>query len=423
MSHLNQPELAIGIDKKIMKKVFSLFALLLLLASCGKEEKTKPTPDEQELPQITETTTKQVTPPAPKVRLRAYNFKDLPNWNKDNLEEALSGFKYSCLKILKENTTYMSNSKLRIPTMAYQIACQKLIAQDITTGVEFKYFLESNFLPFLVIADDSDQGKFTSYYEAAINASPIQTSLYQYPIYGKPLDLVEFNPHDFDPSLPNKRLLGRVKEQKLVPYYTREEIEQNKIAAPVILWGDSNVDINIMQIQGSAVATLPDGRQVRLSYADNNGHPFKGIGSILLEKGYIKPGEASMGNIKKWLKNNPQIAQKEMRENKRFIFHRISQADGPIGAQGVPLHAGRSIAVDREYIPLGALMWLETTGPDNEKIEKLVIAQDIGSAIKGPIRGDYFWGSGKDDILEKAGKMNSSGRYFILIPQNEGNRP
>lgn len=176
-----------------------------------------------------------------------------------------------------------------------------------------------------------------------------------------------------------------------------------------------------MQIQGSAVATLPDGRTVRISYADNNGHPFKGIGSILLEKGYIKLGEATMGNIKKWLKANPKIAAREMRENKRFIFHRISRADGPIGAHGVPLHAGRSLAVDRRYIPLGSLIWLETTGPDHEKIEKLVVAQDIGSAIKGPIRGDYFWGSGKDDVLEKAGKMNSAGRYFILIPQNKAN--
>ena len=105
-----------------------------------------------------------------------------------------------------------------------------------------------------------------------------------------------------------------------------------------------------------------------------------------------------------------------MRENKRFIFHRISRADGPIGAHGVPLHAGRSLAVDRRYIPLGSLIWLETTGPDREKIEKLVVAQDIGSAIKGPIRGDYFWGHG-EDALKYAGRMNSKGRYFILLPK------
>ena len=405
-----------------MKKLFSLIVLSLLLASCGKEESSPKPQQVEELPQISiDKTPVPVTPPQPKIKLEARQFKDLPNWKNDNLVEALSGFKHSCLKLLKEKGPFLSDSELRIPTAAYQLACQRLINADISTAVEFKYFLESNFLPFLVIADGSDQGKFTSYYEAAINASPIQTGIYKFPIYGKPLDLIEFNPRDFDPSLPSKRLIGRVKDQKLIPYYTREEIEKNNISAPVILWGDSNIDINIMQIQGSAVATLPDGRTVRISYADNNGHPFKGIGSILLEKGYIKPGEATMGNIKKWLKANPEIAAREMRENKRFIFHRISRADGPIGAHGVPLHAGRSLAVDRRYIPLGSLIWLETTGPDREKIEKLVVAQDIGSAIKGPIRGDYFWGSGKDDVLEKAGKMNSAGRYFILIPQNKAN--
>lgn len=404
-----------------MTRFIPLFAIFLLLASCGKEESNK-TPPTEELPQITvDKTSQPKTPPAPKVKLHAVRFQDLPNWKNDNLVEALSGFKYSCAKILNERGSYLSNSRLKIPTAAYQLACQRLIASDISTAVEFKYFLESNFLPFLVTADGSDQGKFTSYYEAAINASPIQTGIYKFPIYGKPLDLIEFNPHDFDASLPDKRLVGRVKNQKLIPYYTREEIEKNNITAPIILWGDSNIDINIMQIQGSAVATLPDGRNVRISYADNNGHPFRGIGSILLEKGYIKPSEASMGNIKKWLMAHPEVAQKEMLKNKRFIFHRISNADGPIGAQGVPLHAGRSLAVDRQYIPLGSLIWLETTGPDHEKIEKLVVAQDVGSAIKGPIRGDYFWGSGQDEILEKAGKMNSTGRYFILIPQNREN--
>jgi len=403
-----------------MTRLFSLFTLLLLLASCGKEDQTPPKSTE-ELPQITMNTTRPTTPPKPNVRLKAFEFKDIPGWKKDNLMEAFEGFKRSCTQILKEKNAYMSNSELRIPTAAYQLACRRLFAADISTDTEFKYYLESNFLPFLVIADGSDQGKFTSYYEAAINASQIQTALFKFPIYGKPTDLIEFNPKDFDPSLPDKTLVGRVINQKLIPYFTREEIERLNIQAPVILWGDSDIDINIMQIQGSAVATLPDGRTVRVSYAGNNGHPFKGIGSILLEKGYIKPGEASMGNIKKWLASHPDIAKKEMRENKRFVFHRISNADGPVGAHGVPLRAGRSLAVDRAYIPLGSLIWLETTGPDREKIEKLVVAQDVGSAIKGPIRGDYFWGSGKDDVLEKAGKMNSAGRYFILIPQNEAN--
>ena len=113
-----------------------------------------------------------------------------------------------------------------------------------------------------------------------------------------------------------------------------------------------------------------------------------------------------------------EIYNKLNNENKRYIFHRIIEnSDGPLGAQGVPLHAGRSIAVDRRYIPLGAMLWLETKGPDNEQIEKLVVAQDIGSAIKGIVRGDYFWGSGGDDVLTKAGRMHSDGQYYILLPK------
>ncbi|MBR1948319.1 MAG: MltA domain-containing protein, partial [Alphaproteobacteria bacterium] len=204
---------------------------------------------------------------------------------------------------------------------------------------------------------------------------------------------------------------------KLTPYYTRKEIYDNGLNAPIILWGDSYIDIYIMQIQGSAVAKLPNGEKVRISFAESNGHKFKGIGSILLSKKLIPASQASMGNIKKWLKENFDTAKETMNENKRYIFHKIGNDEGPIGALGVDLTAGRSLAVDKTIIPLGAMLWLETSSPDNNKLNKLVMAQDIGSAIKGAIRGDYFWGSGGDDILEKAGKMNSKGQYYILIPK------
>ena len=220
----------------------------------------------------------------------------------------------------------------------------------------------------------------------------------------------------FDKSLPNRRLLGRIEGSKLIPYHTRAEIEQKIIDAPVILWGNDAVDIYLMQIQGSAIALLDDGSSVRIKYADNNGHNFVGIGSILLKKGLLKPGQASMDKIRDWLKENPQIAKANMSENPRYIFHAFSDAEGPIGALGVPLVAGRSLAVDETNIPLGALLWLETTGPNKEKIEKLVIAQDIGGAIKGIVRGDYFWGHGEQALLS-AGKMNSTGQYYILLPK------
>lgn len=367
-------------------------------------EKQPPAPQEK-LPEIKE------------IELLPVAFDNLENWHNDDLSQTIRAFADSCAKISTEKNEFLSNAAVKISTNLYQAVCRDFAARNIQSSDQFRQFIENNFIPNLVLGNGKETGKFTSYYESALNASFHKDDRYKYPIYGKPTDLIEFNLRDFDPALPSKRYVGRVAAQKLLPYYTRAEIEAGAGKAPVLLWGDDPVDIYVMQIQGSAVADLDDGRKVRIGYADNNGHAFKGIGSILLSKGLIKPGEASMGKIKQWLKKNGRLATDNMAENERFVFHRLVDAEGPIGAQGVPLRAGRSLAVDRHYIPLGSLLWLETTGPDREKIEKLVVAQDIGGAIKGAVRGDYFWGSGKDDVLDYAGRMNSSGRYFILLPK------
>ena len=345
--------------------------------------------------------------------LQKSSFEDLKEWQKDDIENLKKSFLDTCKKLEKEKNEHLGSSLTKIPTKEYLKLCKE--ASSLKTS--FKKWIEKNFNPYLVTFNDSEKGKFTSYYEAAINASHTKKGAYKYPIYGKPNDLIEFNIKDFDKEASSKRFVGRINKNKLVPYYTRKEIEQGKIDAPVILWSDCPVDIYVMQIQGSAVAHLDDGTTTRVGYAENNGHTFKGIGSILLEKGLLQPGQASMGKIKKWLKENNELAHNNMIENDRFIFHTLLNTEGPIGALGVPLHAGRSLAVDTRYIPLGSLLWLETTGPNNEAIEKLVIAQDIGGAIKGAVRGDYFWGSGKDDILDLAGRMNSEGRYFIMLPK------
>ncbi|MGN0914247.1 MAG: murein transglycosylase A [Alphaproteobacteria bacterium] len=395
-----------------MKKIVCTLLFSALLFSCEKKE--------QEQPQIPETPLPQQETPK-ELELKQVSFNDLQNWNNDNFQEIVKAFKASCARIKNEKNRFLSNSLIQIPTINYQKTCNLFEKENPQKNAEIKGFFEKNFTPYAIYQNGDNKGKFTSYYESALNASYTQNNVYKYPVYGKPADLIEINLKDFDNELPAKRLVGRIQNNKLIPYYTRKEIENTKINAPVLLWADSHIDIYVMQIQGSAVAYMPDGSRVRIGYADNNGHPFRGIGSILLEKGLIKPGEASMGKIKQWLAKNDKLAKENMAENKRYVFHRLVEADGPIGAQGVPLTAGRSLAVDKKFIPLGALLWLETTGPDQEKIEKMVIAQDIGGAIKGAVRGDYFWGSGKDDILEKAGKMNSSGQYFILIPNNSEN--
>lgn len=347
------------------------------------------------------------------------SFNQLPDWNKDNFKEIIPVFSKNCTSIIKNKNEFIYSSKIKIKTSSYKDICNRFINKNIHTSADMKKFLENEFIPYSISDGNNYEGKFTSYYEAEIRASFEKTSKYKYPIYGRPSDLIEINLSDFGDNLPKVRLVGRIKDNKFIPYYNRREIENNGIEAPVIMWGDDLVDIHFMQIQGSAIAHMSDGSDLRVGYADNNGHKFRGIGGILLSKKIIEPKDASMTKIREWLRKNPDKAADLMAENERFIFQKISDADGPLGALGVSLTAGRSLAVDNYYIPLGAIMWLDTYTPDNKNIRKIVFAQDIGSAIKGIVRGDYFWGHG-EQALKQAGRMNSVGKYYILAPKKDG---
>ena len=389
-----------------MKKFVLLFFLFLLTA-CPQKKAQK----EEETP----------VPPISKIDLLPTTFETLEAWKQDNILAALPNLLNNCARIKLIKTDQLGKSRIKISTKMYQQICDNLEQQSFTDDNDLRAFIEDNFTPFLVLDNGNPEGKFTSYYESRINASFTKYGKYKYPVYGLPEDLVEIRLKDFDQSLPDKRLVGRIDHRKMVPYYERAKIENNGISAPILMWADSLVDIHIMQIQGSAVAYMSDGQKVRVGYADNNGRSFKGIGSILLENRLLPPEQINMIAIKKWLQQHPEDAQKYMQQNERYIFHKIINASGPIGAFGVPLQAGRSLAVDRDIIPLGSLIWLSTSTPDGKPLNKLVAAQDVGSAIKGAVRGDYFWGSGDDDVLALAGSMNSAGRYFILLPKGQEN--
>lgn len=350
------------------------------------------------------------------VLLKQVSFDELTGWNNENFTEVIPVFAKNCDKLQKIKSKYIGSGEIKVETSIIQDKCNKFAAQHIDSAPKMKKFMEKEFVAYAVTDNGKAEGKFTSYYEAVINASYTKDDKYKYPIYGKPHDLVETNLRDFDKELPDTRLVGRVVDNKFIPYYNRRDIEKNGISAPVLMWGDDLVDIHFMQIQGSAVAKMKDGSEVRIGYADNNGYKFKGIGSILISKGVIKPEDSSMPKIREWLRQNPDKAQDLMAENERFIFQKINKADGPLGAFGVPLTAGRSLAVDTRYIPLGSILWLNTYSPDHREINKTVFAQDIGSAIKGVVRGDYFWGYG-EEALKHAGRMNSTGKYFIILPK------
>ena len=389
------------------KKIIAVFFGLLMIVSCSEK---KP----QELRTFTALNGEQIV-------LYPAEFSDIKKWEKDDFAEIIEAFNRSCEKILQQKTEFLYNTAIKIPTVEYQRICINFADENIKTSRQMKNFLEDNFSPWLVTQNNSAEGKFTAYYQAEIRASETRDEVYKYPIFGKPDDLVMIDMQKFDPSLPKLKFFGRVQNGELLPYYTRAEIENNPQITenyPVLLWGDSETDIFIMQIQGSALAKLPDGKFVSIAYAGNNGQKFQGIGSILLAHNKLESGKASMGEIKKWLEENSDEAKEYMKKNDRYVFHRISDKVGAVGAQEVILTPQRSLAVDRGIIPFGSLLWLETTAPDKSPLEKVVIAQDTGGAIKGAVRGDYFWGYG-DEALQVAGKMNSAGRYYILMPKED----
>jgi len=184
-----------------------------------------------------------------------------------------------------------------------------------------------------------------------------------------------------------------------------------------LVWVDDPVDAFFLHVQGSGRVILEDGRVVRIGFAATNGLPFTAVGQVLLDEGKVAPGEASVQHIRDWLHANPQEASEVMRRNRRFTFFRLIEGEGPIGGHGVPLTPGRSLAVDPSFMPLGAPVWLDTTQPGSaEPLQRLMVAQDIGGAIKGPVRGDFFWGYG-EEALHHAGGMKETGRYFLLLPK------
>jgi membrane-bound lytic murein transglycosylase A len=223
------------------------------------------------------------------------------------------------------------------------------------------------------------------------------------------------------PELKNMRLRGRLQGNRVTPYYDRAEIERGD--APLkgreIVWVDSAIDLFFLQIQGSGRIVLDTGETVRVGYADQNGYPYKSIGKLLVERGEMPLERASMQGIKDWARKNPDKLTELLNQNASYVFFREmpNHLSGPLGALGVPLTAGRSIAVDARTIPLGAPVFLATTWPNSDRpLNRLMLAQDTGGAIRGAVRADFFWGFG-GEAGGLAGSMKQSGKMWVLLPQ------
>jgi membrane-bound lytic murein transglycosylase A len=216
------------------------------------------------------------------------------------------------------------------------------------------------------------------------------------------------------------RLRGRLDGRRLVPYFSRAEWTQQERerSAQAVLWLDDALDFFFMQIQGSGQVVLDDGSRVRLSYADQNGHPYRSIGRWLADQGELPIDQTSMQGIRNWAKTHPARVQELMNANPSLVFFREMPVEGagPPGAMGLPLTPERSIAVDPRSVPLGAPVWLATTWPSEERpLQRLMLAQDTGGAIRGVVRADFYWGSGPD-AGANAGKMKQKGQMWVLMP-------
>ncbi len=304
-------------------------------------------------------------------------------------------------------------------------ACSVALALPAGDNGAARQFFESWFRPYLVANNDRSEGLFTGYYEIELRGALEADANYNVPVYRTPRDQIAVDLGDFDPELAGRSLVGRVEGGRLKPYHARRAIQQGALDGRglELVWLDDPLDAFMLHVQGSGRVRLRDGRTTRIGYAGNNGHAYRSIGRELIRRGALEAHEASWQGIRRWIESNPAEAADLLAVNRRYIFFDEITGDGPVGAQGVALTAGRSLAVDTRYVPLGLPMWLDTLqpGPGKSPLQRLVVAQDTGAAIKGPVRGDFFWGTG-DTALEYAGRMKHRGRYYLLLPRRLANR-
>ncbi len=351
-------------------------------------------------------------PPKKGVLFSPVGWHALPAFLEDSLAEALPALVRSCDKFAALPADRpIGPEGLGGSAGEWAPACARIAALAPGDETSLRAVLETEFTAFLVSEDGRTEGLFTGYYEAELTGSRNKPAVPATPLYGVPDDLVRVDLGLFGDTFGKKKVLGRVDGRRLLPYYDREQIDGEGVLAGrglELLWAHDPVEAFFLHVQGSGRVKLDDGSVVRVGFAGSNGLPFTGIGRLMLDEGIIPPSEASAQGIKAWLRAHPSQAEEILFRNDRYIFFRVIEGDGPIGSQGVALTPGRSLAIDPAFIPLGAPLFLETTWPGSERpLRRLVVAQDTGSAIKGPRRLDlYFdshgealqWGRRKVDV-------------------------
>ena len=332
----------------------------------------------------------------PSTYLYESNFENLPNFENEDFDVVLTNFKNNC-RTKKSKKIYGS-------------LCQE--SQNVKNAKEF---LLANFSPYMISTKKGKTvGLLTGYYEASLNASMKKSKQYKYPIYETPQDLIVVDLSSIYPDLKKYRLRGRVKGNKLVPYDTRAQSKKKGVNADVICYCDSKIDRFFLEIQGSGRVKLDNGENMFIGYDNQNGHKYKAIGRYLVKIGALKLEEVSLQSIKAWLKKNPKRVDEVLNYNQSLVYFK-ERNQGATGALGLELTPKRSIAVDRNFIPLGSMLYLSAK-VDEKKENRIVFAQDTGGAIKGAVRADFFLGAG-DAAMQSAGRLKADLKLWILMPK------
>ena len=353
--------------------------------------------------------TPPTVPPAATPVLTPTTFAALPGWQQDDLRQAWSAFMASCGVLVRKEE--------------WKPACTAARSVAASDASAVRGYFESWFVPNQVrAADGADTGLVTGYYEASLRGARKRGGAFQTPLYAVPDDLLTVDLSSVYPDLKNKRVRGKVVGKKVVPYSARADMGSANLAGKELLYVDDPVEAFFLEVQGSGRVQLADsGETVRLSYADQNGHPYKAIGRWLIDQGELTAEQATAQGIKAWIKANPTRRQELFNVNPSFVFFREERIPdpsvGPKGALGVPLTAERSIAIDPTMLPLGAPIFLATTESNSDvPMQRLVMGQDTGGAIRGAVRADFFFGFGYD-AMEKAGRMKQRGQLWVLMPK------
>ena len=350
---------------------------------------------------------------------------DIPGWREDDQLQAYKAFRISCRPISAQQEPPADPKALGI---SLRDPCRAAKALDISDGATARAFFEQHFLPLRISRLGEGEGFVTGYYEPVVDGSRTQTDVYTVPVYRRPSNLFVRGFKQSAASLPNKgEVFRKIGRRKLVPYYDRAEIEDGKIAGRglEICWLKNQTDLLFTQIQGSARVRLEDGSTIRINYDAHNGYPYTPVGRILIERNIIPKDQMSMQRIREWMDQNPDGANELRRQNRSYVFFRevqLSDKDEAVGAQGVPLTPGRSIAVDKSLHVYGTPFFIEGELPiesaqSKTPFRRLMIAQDTGSAITGPARADLYFGAGAE-AGRVSGRLRSNMRFAILVPKS-----